>query len=237
MPAKVVVRLLPGNLSEDEFKASIPSEFSADIDYIRFVPGRVSDRPSPDTPNENARGYINFRTYNVACDFITKFHGKSFTDSKNEGFRAVAAFAPFQRNPRPWKQLRNAIENTIEEDQHYFAWLENEEKGLMRTPSNHTSVVSTVAPLAQSLLKGDVGKVPKKTQRQRPPKNSKQDPPPMSNRSDRLAATKPVPSERAPATKPVPSERAAATKPVVQSTIPPPPPPPRKIAVLARPKS
>ncbi len=154
MPTKVVVRLLPSSLTEDEFMKSIPEEFqSSVIDFTRFVSGKTVERPTPDNPNENARCYLNFHTYTSACDFVNKFHGKIFTDNRNDQYRAVAAFAPFQRTPKPWKQLKNSLENTIAEDVHFQDFISKGHRLIVEPPVAHKPTeIPSIAPLAKSLL-------------------------------------------------------------------------------------
>lgn len=119
LPTKVVLRLLPPTITQEEILEAIPAK-EFEFDYISFVPGRNSDKPSPENPNLNARIYLSLKSFQTACDFITKIHGKVLlSDPKGTPYRIVAAFAPYQRIPRSWKQLRNPHEGTIECTDHF----------------------------------------------------------------------------------------------------------------------
>ena len=123
LPLKVVVRLLPPTISEQDLQ--IPEEVRAQIEWSRFVPGRRPERPSPEDPIVNARFYASFKNFTSASDFITKFHGRLFSLAKGEVYRAVAAFAPYQRTPRAGKQLKNVLAGSIEESGHFRDFIEN----------------------------------------------------------------------------------------------------------------
>lgn len=122
LPLKVVIRLLPPTVTEEDLQ--IPEDTKRDIEWSRFVAGRRPERPSPENPIVNARFYAQFKSFPSAADFISKFHGRLFSVAKGEVFRAVAAFAPYQRVPRPAKQLRNTIDNTYEESEHFKTFIE-----------------------------------------------------------------------------------------------------------------
>lgn len=122
LPTKVVVRLLPPTVTESEFLATIPEESREGIEWTSFVAGKRQERATPEKPNINARCYIHFLNNKMAIDFISKFHGHCFIDEKGESFRAVTAFAPFQRICK-YRLNRNKIENTIETKNHYINFI------------------------------------------------------------------------------------------------------------------
>ena len=123
LPTKVVVRLLPPSLTEEDFFDKLPPQFKncqEEIDYTKYIPGCYNESPSVEVPNVNSRCYINFKSFKAASDFITKFHGTRFEEnSTGITYRAVAALAPFQRVPRPWKSMKNLMDNQIYADEHY----------------------------------------------------------------------------------------------------------------------
>jgi hypothetical protein len=121
LPTKVVVRLLPPTLED----LVMPEEFSKAADWVKFVPGSRPENPSPENPQVNARLYVQFKTFQIASEFVTKFNGKVFSDDRGDNFRAVAAFAPFQRVPRKSKQLMNALDGTIESNEHFVSFIQN----------------------------------------------------------------------------------------------------------------
>ena len=124
LPTKVVLRLLPPTITEQEVLEVVPKEF--EFDYSSFVPGRRLAKPSPENPNLNARMYFAFKEFQIASEFITKLHGKVLSDAKGTAYRIVAAFAPFQRTPRTWKQLKNPHEGTIESVDHFKNFINNQ---------------------------------------------------------------------------------------------------------------
>jgi hypothetical protein len=126
LPTKVVVRLLPPSLSEEEFKKAIPETFFSEVDHMKFFQGTYHDTPFVESPNVNGRCYVNFKTFKTASEFVQKLHGQSFEDPQDgQAYRCVATIAPFQRIARPWKSLKNLIENQIETEDHYKAFCES----------------------------------------------------------------------------------------------------------------
>jgi len=126
LPTKVVVRLLPPSLCENEFFKLIPPHLETEIDYKKFSTGVYLESPSIETPNVNACCYLNFKSFKSATEFIQKFHGTVFTDTTGETYRAVASIAPYQRVARPWKSMKNLLENQIEADEHYKGFCDRE---------------------------------------------------------------------------------------------------------------
>lgn len=120
LPTKVVIRLLPPSISEDEFKMSIPHQLASEMDYMKFVGGTYSESPFLETPNVNSCCYMNFKTFKSASECIQKLHGVSFEDPQDGlTYRCVATIAPFQRVARPWKSMKNLLEDQIETEDHY----------------------------------------------------------------------------------------------------------------------
>lgn len=129
LPTKVVVRLLPPLISDEDICKCIPENLAGEIDWREFCQGVRPERPSPENPVLNSRMYLSFKKFRIACDFMTAMHGKVFIDDKGETFRAVAAFAPFQRVPRRWKQLKNLHQGKIESEKHYQEFIEKVGRG------------------------------------------------------------------------------------------------------------
>ena len=160
LPTKVVIRLLPPTLTESDLLAAIPEDLLAGSDWRQFCPGVRPARPTPETPTVNARMYLNFKSFPLASDFITKFHGKGFIDDKGETYRAVVAFAPFQRVPRAWKQLKNPSDGSIEQEAHFIDFLAREDAGGVKILNVKPTQFSLerkpgyVTPLVKSLTGG-----------------------------------------------------------------------------------
>jgi hypothetical protein len=141
LPTKVVIRLLPPNLPEQELWDAIPEEF--EVDYKKFVSGK----------SDNSTCYLNFKSFTNASDFIQKFHGRAFKDGE-EIYRCVAAIAPYQRVPRAWKQLKNGLENEYLSEPHYQEFLESsQDSGGPVAPYDFSKEKSDtfVSPLVKSL--------------------------------------------------------------------------------------
>ena len=152
-PTVVVCRLLPPIITETEFTDSVPAEFISAIEHIDFVPGRRLDRPSPETPNQNARCYLRFRSSQIASEFMSKFHGHQFIDDQGVSFRVVAAFAPNQRFPRRGKPLCNLFEDKIDFDDHFIKFTEGVTIPLPKP--EYTLDKGKVTPLIQALIDQD----------------------------------------------------------------------------------
>ncbi|CAD7955377.1 unnamed protein product [Amoebophrya sp. A25] len=85
---KVVIRLLPPELDEPNFRSSIAPEFPPRMRYFRFVQGKKS---------MHSVAYAQFDTREVAKNFVTDYNGHQFMNERGEKFAAVAATAPNQR--------------------------------------------------------------------------------------------------------------------------------------------
>ena len=158
LPTKVVVRLLPPSLTEEEFMKSIPDKWEEEIDYKKFSNGVYHESPTVETPNVNSFCYLNFKSFRSASEFVQKFHGTVFESPGTDGetFRAVAAIAPFQRVPRPWKCMKNLLQNTIEEDAEYKQFLANQTDSSRGIPVSsytfdHEKSEQFISPLVKSL--------------------------------------------------------------------------------------
>lgn len=118
---KVVVRLLPPAITEDELFGTMNETHLKKALWKCFVPGK---RYKSDVkPSRNATCYLQFANSEQAEDFMRDFHGHAFLDDKGESFRAVCCHAPYQKTPRP-NQPKDPREGTIEEDPAYKAFLE-----------------------------------------------------------------------------------------------------------------
>eukprot|EP00923_Selenidium_pygospionis_P043513 GHVN01075103.1.p1 GENE.GHVN01075103.1~~GHVN01075103.1.p1 ORF type:complete len:502 (-),score=63.62 GHVN01075103.1:85-1590(-) len=140
---KVVVRLLPPNVTEDEFFSTI-KEFETCINWREFIPGKR--RRTPSKPSRNAVAYLNFNTTEDADRFIRCYHGHQFIDELGVYYKAVAAMAPYQKVPKVKKNDKkkdSAATAAIYSDPDYLAFCAEIElaKGTsLKTP--HQSVVN-----------------------------------------------------------------------------------------------
>ena len=159
LPTKVVIRLLPPEINEEDVVKCVPDSVSSEIDWSHFCPGQRPTKPTPENPVVNSRMYFNCKNFSSACELITKLHGKVFVDPRGESYRAVSAFAPFQRVPRAWKKLKNIHEGTIDKEIHYQKFV-SEKPSSTTQPSMLSSSVYTfekersvgyVTPLVASL--------------------------------------------------------------------------------------
>ena len=153
LPTKVVLRLLPPTITEPDVLDALPKEFK--FEHSKFVPGRRLAKPSPENPNLNARMYLAFKSFPVASEFIAKVHGKVLSDQNGVSYRIVAAFAPFQRVAKSWKQLKNPHEGTIESVEHFKKFIANETQDLdspKRTAELKERKPGFVSPLVASLI-------------------------------------------------------------------------------------
>jgi len=117
---KVVVRLLPPEITEAELTATI-DQYLSNVTWKSFIAGkRVKDGPRP---SKNARCYLQFSTGDQAEHFMKEYHGHPFVDDRGEKFLAVACYAPYQKIPRS-KMQTDQRENSIEDDVIYKEFLE-----------------------------------------------------------------------------------------------------------------
>jgi len=117
---KCVVRLLPPEITEEEFKASVPEAHKENIKWSFFVDGKRYKGDAK--PSLNSRSYAQFATMEQAEDFMSSYHGHAFVDGQGENFRAVACIAPYQKVPR--KNQKDPREGTIEDDAYYQEFVE-----------------------------------------------------------------------------------------------------------------
>ncbi len=224
LPTKIVIRLLPPSIEESEILALVPNS----VEWHKFVAGKRPEVASPENPIVNSRMYLQFKSFGAASEFISKFHGKIFHDKETHtAFRAVAAFAPFQRIPRPAKQLTNPLDGKIEDQDHFQTFLED-------GPAKITDQVAgllkkdAVAPLVAAIAERNrrlndqveqqrAAKAAKKgAAKEKQPKQKAVNPPPKTEKKQKDPASKPK-------TQPRPTKVLQRPAPTV---VPPPPPPP-----------
>lgn len=119
-PTKVVVRLLPPLITEDELLSTIAEEHVTNATHRTFIVGR---RVKGDKPSLNALCYLYYKTAEHADAFIRDYHGHQFVDDQGEQFRAVACYAPYQKVPKT--RGKDPREGTIEDDEAYQLFVEN----------------------------------------------------------------------------------------------------------------
>ncbi|KAF4690441.1 hypothetical protein FOZ60_017432 [Perkinsus olseni] len=94
---KVVVRLLPPTITEEQLWKSIPETVKESVVWRYFVPGVQPKRPSITSPAVNSRCYLEFDSKQRAADFVNSFHGHKFVDRLGETYRAVVCASPWGR--------------------------------------------------------------------------------------------------------------------------------------------
>eukprot|EP00434_Breviolum_minutum_P015536 symbB.v1.2.013681.t1/scaffold971.1/size148033/9 len=92
---KVLVRLLPPEITEDELVASVPSAHLEHTTWRNFQAGKRYKGEAK--ASINARCYFLFDSEENAEKFIKEYHGHQFVDGQGENFRAVACFAPYAK--------------------------------------------------------------------------------------------------------------------------------------------
>jgi hypothetical protein len=207
LPTKVVVRLLPPTIEESQVLGRFDSYKSTE--WFKFCAGSRPDRPSPDNPTVNSRMYIQFKSFQAACDFINNFHGTIFQDDKGDSFRAVAAFAPYQRVSKVGRQLPNALDGSFEDSDHYKSFIEKGPEKFNQAQFTGITKKSTVAPLVAALAERNA-RLNDEIEKRRAFKKST----PKSSAAAPQAKSKGGPRAKEP-------NKKGATKPG-----PPPPPPP-----------
>ncbi|EER20256.1 hypothetical protein Pmar_PMAR010017 [Perkinsus marinus ATCC 50983] len=80
--SKVVIRLLPPSITEDQLWQSIPEGVKGSIVWRYFVAGSQPKRPTISVPAVNSRCYLEFETKQQAFDFVNSFHGHKFVDQE-----------------------------------------------------------------------------------------------------------------------------------------------------------
>ena len=219
LPTKVVVRLLPPVIEESKVLAACGLEKGAE--WTRFVPGNRPERPTPENPTVNSRMYLQFKTFQQASEFIKKNHGKIFQDEQtSDSFRAVAAFSPYQRVAKLTRQLGNPLEGSVEDSDHFQAFIE---KGPEKLSSEQfTGIVQkdAVAPLVAALVERNE-RLNEEIEKRRA----------TAKKENKLKAKPPPPPK--PPKKSAPAARDNKKVPNVAKSVlkksshPPPPPPPR----------
>lgn len=119
---KVLVRLLPPEITEDELVASVSELHLQHTTWRSFQAGKRYKGEAK--PSINARCYFLFDSEENAEKFIKDYHGHQFVDGQGESFRAVACFAPYAKVPRQ-KASKDARDGTIFEDATYKEFVEN----------------------------------------------------------------------------------------------------------------
>ncbi|XP_045605200.2 regulator of nonsense transcripts 3B isoform X1 [Procambarus clarkii] len=116
---KVVVRRLPPNMTEEEFREAVSP--LPEHDYFTFCPTDGSLGP-----NAYTRAYINFKNVDDVYIFRDKFDGYVFVDQKGNENPAMVEFAPFQKIPkRTSGKKRDARCGTIDQDPDFLTFLES----------------------------------------------------------------------------------------------------------------
>ncbi|KAK7603435.1 hypothetical protein V9T40_003434 [Parthenolecanium corni] len=123
-PTKVVIRKLPGSMTEQSFLESVSPLF--DHDYFYFIEG---ENPSFGEFNYS-RAYINFLNMDDVFNFTSKFDDYVFLDNTGQEYPALVEYAPFQRIPKNRNRKNDSLCGTIDEDpefQEFLRQLESEE--------------------------------------------------------------------------------------------------------------
>lgn len=119
---KVVVRLLPPEITEDELLGTFPETHVSHVKWKSFEAGKKYKGESKAT--RNARCYLQFDAAEYAEQFIKDYHGHHFVDGHGEQFRAVACYAPYQKVPRA-KPQKDPRDGTIFDDPLYQEFVES----------------------------------------------------------------------------------------------------------------
>jgi len=120
-PVKVVVRLLPPEITEAELLATVDEKHKQNAKWHSFVAGKRYKGEAK--PCLNSRCYFQFESLGQCEDFTKDYHGHQFVDGQGESFRAVVCIAPYQKVPRA-KQQKDPRDGTIEDDPIYKEFLE-----------------------------------------------------------------------------------------------------------------
>jgi len=123
---KVVVRLLPPEITEEELVATIPELHLQRTSWRSFQAGKRYKGEAK--PSVNSRCYFLFDSEENADEFMKDYHGHQFVDGQGETFRAVVCFAPYSKVPRS-KNSKDPRDGTIFDDALYKEFLEKLEKG------------------------------------------------------------------------------------------------------------
>jgi len=121
-PVKVVVRLLPPEITEAELLATVDEKHKQNVKWSSFVAGKRYKGEAK--PCLNARCYFQFESLAQCEEFTKDYHGHQFVDGQGESFRAVVCIAPYQKAPRA-KPQKDPRDGTIEDDPLYKEFLES----------------------------------------------------------------------------------------------------------------
>jgi len=139
---KLVVRHLPPDLTEANFRASLtaacPYEWEDEISWFYYVQGQTSDFATVAL----SRAYISFQTLPALFDFSDAVNGRVFPDSKGKEFVALVEYAASQKLPKSSKPRHNPKDGTIESDAAYKAFVA---ELLNPTPLEPVKVAAPVA--------------------------------------------------------------------------------------------
>eukprot|EP00966_Prymnesium_polylepis_P254907 5889971-Prymnesium_polylepis.1 len=116
---KIVHRVLPPELTEDEYRGSI-EKWLPQVDWLRFEPGEVPEFKQAITL---ATAYLRFTSTDAALQFSKEMDGAAYRDCAGRLTRCEVEWAAIQRIPSK-KERKDHRQGSIEEDGHYQAWLE-----------------------------------------------------------------------------------------------------------------
>ena len=118
---KVCMRHLPPDLTGAELLEMIEPDLPP-YDHFAFHPGDPSLAPLNMT-----RAYFNFPVFDHVIEMQTKFDGQIFESKSGAEYTCHVEAASFQQVPKP-KEKEDKYVGTIEEDDHYKAFLEQYEQ-------------------------------------------------------------------------------------------------------------
>lgn len=149
---KVLVRLLPPEITEQELLATVPEAHLAKVSWWRFEEGKRFKGEA--RPSINARCYFRFDAEESAEEFIKEYHGHQFVDAQGETFRAVTCWAPYQKVPRQ-KSQKDPRDGTIAEDSTYKEFLErlSNPQAAFEAPPNPVASLKPAEPGDTPLLR------------------------------------------------------------------------------------
>jgi len=111
---KLVVRGLPSQLNEEQFKNLLESSTWNQIDFWYYRPGRITDKKVI-----YSKAFLNFIDELSLSKFWYQFNGHIFVNTKGKENRATVEYAPFQKIPKSKRKL-DSRENTIGEGKFFF---------------------------------------------------------------------------------------------------------------------
>lgn len=114
---KVLVRLLPANLSSDAFWKLIENKADTILHWY------YSQGKSGLKKYVHSRAYIYFKTHEDVCEFNESFNGHVFINSKGGEEKAQVEYAPYQKFPK-LKRRADLRMGSITEDADYLAFVE-----------------------------------------------------------------------------------------------------------------